>query len=271
MAQIFPIVSAASGNVREAITGNRDYYVDPAGNDSNDGLTIGTPFLTIQKAVDVASSLDFSIYDVTINLADGTYTITSPVIFRNIVGGGSLFITGNTGTPANVLITSTGVTLFSFIDISGKFTFDGMRLTTNTTTLGDRCFQCLGRKVRLVGLNIVFGQAGEHLFLEESSAAITGNYEIDGDCTYHIWGRSGATANTDNRTVTLTGTPNWIGAYILIQATTSYTAGGMSFVGSATGQRFDIQTNGVVYNTGGGATYFPGNAVGSNTTGGIYD
>ena len=43
------------------------FYVDPAGSNSNDG-SIGTPWLTIQKAADTMVAGD------TANVNDGTYT-----------------------------------------------------------------------------------------------------------------------------------------------------------------------------------------------------
>src|SRR5262245_52910256 len=43
------------------------------GNDNNDGLTAGTAVLTIQKAVDIAASIDHNNTNPTIRLADGTY------------------------------------------------------------------------------------------------------------------------------------------------------------------------------------------------------
>jgi hypothetical protein len=51
-------------------TGGKTYYVSPNGLDTNDGLSIGTPFRTLQKGADVAQAGD------TIAVMDGTYENT---------------------------------------------------------------------------------------------------------------------------------------------------------------------------------------------------
>ena len=70
--------AAARANlgVREQLTANRTYYVRTDGSDGNNGLanSSGGAFLTIQKAIDTVAALDLSIYNVTVQVADGTYT-----------------------------------------------------------------------------------------------------------------------------------------------------------------------------------------------------
>ena len=92
----------ASGGARELLTANRTYYVRTDGSDSNNGLanTSGGAFLTIQKAIDTAAALDLSIYNVTIQIADGTYTITSAILGKSAVSAGEIWLVGNETTPA---------------------------------------------------------------------------------------------------------------------------------------------------------------------------
>jgi hypothetical protein len=81
------------------------YYVNAStGSDSNNGLTSGTAFLTIQKAINTTLSLNMNGYNVSIIVADGTY---APIQCGALNGSGQCFITGNTTTPANCIIHAT--------------------------------------------------------------------------------------------------------------------------------------------------------------------
>src|SRR6185369_10759347 len=93
------------GMLREKLTANRTYYVATTGLDTNTGLAVGTPFLTIQKAIDTAAGLDLGIFTITINVADGTYT--GGMVPKTLVGAGGIIISGNTTTPTNCIVAVT--------------------------------------------------------------------------------------------------------------------------------------------------------------------
>ena len=97
--------------MRERLAAARTYYVRTDGSNSNSGLenTAGGAFLTIQKACDIAASLDAQSYQVTCQLADGTYN--ESVVVRPMLGALPLIIRGNNTTPANVVVN--GVACFT--------------------------------------------------------------------------------------------------------------------------------------------------------------
>ena len=125
-------LSEISGS-REVLTSNRTYYVRTDGSDSNDGLTdsSGGAFLTIQKAVDVVAALDISVYDVTIQVKDGTYT-GAVILEAPLVGSGKLTIQGNSGTPSNVLISVTSNNAFT-ADLGAIVTIKDLKIVTTTS------------------------------------------------------------------------------------------------------------------------------------------
>jgi integrase/recombinase XerD len=72
-------------------TANITYFVNAtSGNDNNDGLTVGTAFKTIQKAIDLFPQIIN--HDMVINLAQGTYPEWP--ILNGFSGQGSITITG---------------------------------------------------------------------------------------------------------------------------------------------------------------------------------
>lgn len=72
-----------------------DFYVDPNGNDSNDGRTIGTPFLTIGAARDAIRAEYSGVLDkdITVAIRGGEYRITTPVEFNTQDSAGDYTIT----------------------------------------------------------------------------------------------------------------------------------------------------------------------------------
>jgi len=116
----------------------KNFYVATTGSDANNGEAIGTPFLTIQKALNVAGS---SIWggQVTINIADGTYV--ENLIGRDLIGsandqsrGNSLVrLLGNTAVPGNVIVQGSAVSrgTFLLVNCSTTYWLDGMTLKSD--------------------------------------------------------------------------------------------------------------------------------------------
>ncbi len=75
---------------RDVATSQPIFYVSPSGSDSNNGLTVGTAFLTIQKAIDTIAAIDCNGFDPQIILAAGTYVQPGTgLILKNCVGVGT--------------------------------------------------------------------------------------------------------------------------------------------------------------------------------------
>lgn len=263
-----------SGNAREKLTANRTYYVAPSGgggSDSNDGLSALTPFLTIQKAVDVASTLDLGGYSITVQLADGTYA--TGVILKNVVGfrsPGDLVIKGNAATPANVIISPTGADCFIADSIASVWDITDLRV--QSTTSGNGLFARYGAKIRYGNLD--FGAcASSHIQAFGPGSVITclSNYAITGGAQIHFQSYYGAQIVAAGRTVTITGTLS-ISLFADMRVLGSAQLFSMTFSGTYTviGSRYRCMENAVCFVNGAGSTYFPGNASGTASTGGLY-
>ena len=117
----------AKRHVRELLTANRIYYVRTDGSDTNTGLsnTAAGAFLTIAKALAVAAALDGSIYNVTIIVGAGTWTV--PVVLPQFIGSGAWTLQGDPTTPSNVLLNATG-TCITANAINSTWVVNGFKL-----------------------------------------------------------------------------------------------------------------------------------------------
>lgn len=256
---------------REVLTAARTYYVRTDGSDSNTGLadSAGGAFLTIQKAADTIASLDMSIYQVTVQVGNGTYT--GGTDFGNWVGKLHPIIQGDTATPSNVVINPTSDDCFLN---DGKLPWDVRGFQLDSTTSGTQLRGKAGGTIYFRSCDFV-ASAGNHIWFETGAKVVAeGNYTISGSPGgdgYHALITDGAVGRFDGITVTVSGSPNFAGAFAgaarngtLRAASSTYTGG------TPTGSRYNASLNAVIYTAGGGATYFPGDAAGSTATGGQY-
>lgn len=255
--------------VREKLTAARTYYVRTDGSDGNDGLsnTAGGAFLTIQKAVNVVfGTLDLGGYDVTIQLADGTY---SSGILQNSpqVGAGLVTIQGNAVTPANVVVQSAS----GFYAVAAE---NGAALRVKDFEIQSATNGGLRASTgaALQYTNMRFGACAQHQIRADDLGRITclGHYAIVGNGQSHWCSVGGGLIRCQAKTVTLTGTPAFSSGFVNNQIGGLSIVNGNSFSGSATGARYAIDTNAVVYVAGAGGTYLPGNASGTAASGAQY-
>jgi hypothetical protein len=266
-----PAVARSNLGVRDVLTANRTYYVRTDGNDGNSGLanTSGGAFLTIQKAIDTVATLDISIYMVTVQIADGTYTGAN--VLKNVVGfaaAGNLVIKGNNATPANVVISTASANAFGADGITSVWDIKDLKL--QTTTIGSGISANNGASVRYGNVN--FGVCASYHTIANLGSTITAisNYAVSGGAVSHWYSVNGSRQSANAVTVTITGTPAFSGAWALSLGNAVITCFSDTFSGSATGARYSVTGNGYLFTNGGGATYLPGNAAGSTASGGQY-
>lgn len=258
----------APAKAREVLTANRTYYVRTDGSNSNNGLanTAGGAFLTLQKAWDTILGLDLGGFDVTIQVADGTYT-NGILTTKGPIGGNAL-INGNATTPGNVIVSKTAGDCFNF---SAPCRVELRNLETRTTTSGDCVAASYGALV-VIGVGLRFGACAAAHMRSSSGGFIqnfAANYSIVGGAAHHMFGASGKFIMAGS-TVTLTGTPAFSAAFAAIQEQSSLMAYSGTYSGSATGLRYFVSMNSIIQTYGGGASYLPGSTAGSTATGGQY-
>ncbi|RUO97834.1 DUF2793 domain-containing protein [Hyphomicrobium sp.] len=255
------------GGPREVLAANRTYYIRTDGSDSNDGLAnaSGRAFLTIQKALNLAKTIDLNGFVITVQIADGTYTgansLDTPLL------GGSVIIQGNSTTPANVLISVTSADAFSINGAGIKATIKDLKIQTSSG--GNGIYAKNAAEVNYA--NVVFGPCAERHVRADSNAHVqaTGNYTIAGNALDHLLS-FGGNYEAAGITITLSGAPAFSGQGFNLDFLGRASLYAVSFSGSATGKRYNVSANSVLQSFGAGSasTYFPGNANGTTSTGG---
>lgn len=260
------IVSFPSGGVRDLLQSDRTYFVDAgAGNDTNDGLTSGTAFATIQHAIDVCSAIDGNGHTLTIQLADGTYS-GNLAFERPLAGGERLKIQGNAVSPQNTVITAAvGATTTWKGHVKAELR-DVQLENSGSTTLID-----LSEKADLYIGNIIFKDAtsSAQIALQDNSLlTVVADYSVSGSAQKHILAKSNAVFKMSSQTITVSGGPNFSVAFAEFDTGASYVQNGSSWSGAATGKRYDITMNATCKSDG--VAHFPGDIAGTTSAGGQY-
>lgn len=253
--------------VRERLVADRTYYVRTDGNDSNVGLanTSGGAFLTIQKALDVAATIDFNGYTITIQIGAGTYAGFSTKANVGQASLTSLVIVGDEATPSNVVISSAGSCVS--VGAGTRALIKGLKLTSSG---GYGFIASAGGQLQFSAID--FGSvSADHILSQQGSfVQAIGNYAISAGASRHINGAVNGVASVAGRTVTITGTPAFSTAFAEAGEGGVVRLFSNTYSGSATGPRYSAALNGVIQTFGAGASALPGDAAGSTATGGQY-
>jgi len=257
---------------REILTADRTYYVATTGDDGNDGLAVGTPFLTIQHAIDIASTLiDARNYTVTIQVADGTYN-SAAINLKEVLGAKSVILQGNVTTPDNVIVNRSvsagNYGMFNIEGIQSIYHIQGFLISSSYNGFG--IYVTLGSVVYFKFINFSTGLVIHLRANDGATIIVEDSYEISGDTGAHIMlqGNSRITAWA-SIAVTLTDTPAFSNWFLNCTGMSIYdiSSGIISYNGAATGVRYYGGSMSLI-NTSGDT--LPGDAAGSVATGAVY-
>ena len=279
-------IAAINATGRIVLTGNLNLYVATTGSDSNNGLTSGAPFLTLQKAWNfIMMNYDLAGYKVTVNVANGSYTggVYALGVPVGAIGGidnnpaqptPAVQFLGNTGSPSSVSITVTNTNCF-FVGSGAQISIAGFTLSASGASGDYNQSGCALYTFANGGIqftNIIFGTCTSAHILSTTGSTIESlgsAYTISGGASLHVYATVNGYVTTNDSTITLTGTPAFSTAFAGAQQCGILNASSMTFSGSATGSYYSVTKNGVI-STGGGSSYFPGNSAGTASTGGQY-
>jgi len=254
--------------------GARDYYVNAAtGNDLNDGLTVGKPFQTLQKAQDTINLFNLNGYSVTVHVADGSYQ----GVWCGIINGtGTVSYIGNVATPSACIVSNSTGPAFGIAGTS--YVIRGFKLLSSGNSGGQLsgngvwCIgngQCVIYEVE-VGYCINF-----HFVADSGYICLVGPITVTataGNAHMHALDGSYITSPWPNSTAINITAPINIASWAGCTTSSTMAVRYSPYNGAAnvTGQKFNVSGNGVMNVFGNGVNYYPGNIAGVLSSGGQY-
>lgn len=263
-----------TGRIR--LRADTTFYVSNSGSNSNDGLTPGTPWETIQYAYDkLATDYDLGGFQATVQLANGTYF---PLIATIQPLSGSIKILGDTGTPTNVAIDGNSANLSAIqVSIGALVIIQGCLLSGGGGSIGKGCCIHAATTGSIVSVaDCVMGSAAvAHVqAIAGASILISGSYSLNGDAPLHWALGTNAQLNTTSGVTITVPALNFSSAFVgCSQNSTVFSSQSnvtFNLTGVVTGQRYIAFSNGVIDTVGGPANFFPGDVAGSTSAGGQY-
>ncbi|MBR0871210.1 hypothetical protein JQ633_12635 [Bradyrhizobium tropiciagri] len=266
--------------IKPAIAANQTYYVNAAtGSDTaNDGRTVGTPFASIQKALDVMSTFDNNGFSVTIIVANGTY---SPVILPRITGSGICTIIGNILNSALCVVSGAGTSFAGNAGI-GTYRIQGFKCVSSggdgvfADGAGCNLFLSYMEYGACAGPAHIVSQRGGQIVIEGPGQGMAGAYtKISGSCPAHMIAING-TIDVRSQALTITTPVTFSSVFAnsnrlgLIFSGEGVIYSSVTNPGNVTGMRYSVSVNAVIDTNGGGVNYFPGTIAGIFATGGEY-
>jgi hypothetical protein len=272
------IAARKAFGIRELLTAARTYYVATTGSDSNDGLSVGTPFATIQHAVNfVSTEIDLQGYEVTIQVSTGVYN--ENVTLKSLVGGNGKLL-GDTTTPTNVVIKAPALSTYCVHnEVVGNqwaikgFSLDASNLNNYASALSlDRNsvtqiafldFKAIDSTVILINV-----ENSATLFDSDSS-----DYTIHGAAwNMFIFVYTGANVNFQFNSLTINDTPTMNTMVSAAIRSSVVFFANSAITGTVTGKRYSVSELSIIDTFGSGVNYIPGTVAGTadGTTGGFY-
>jgi hypothetical protein len=272
-----------SSYIRVKASGTYNVYVSTAsGNDSNDGLTPGTAFKTIQHGINyMLSNVDLGPYAAQVNIEAGTYNESLAVNTTPMGSNGAIFLCTYNGQVAITGVYGTVLTAQggAVVVIAGNF----LMSCSSVLNYANGVILAVGGALIASDprMNLTIGNSPGcvQFFADRSGVIFFGyGYTIAGGANSHYYASFNGSIimsqadTTKTMPITLQNTPNFAQQFCVAHSGGAvYVYSGCTYSGtSATGSRYTAVLNGVINVAGRGASFLPGDSAGTLSTGGQY-
>lgn len=286
-------ISFFSANTREPLLGydsnvtiNRKYFFvrsDANGDFTGSANTVANAFSTIQQAINhVACNLDLRwTHEIIIYVAPGTYgriclprlsTLTAPT---DPSGAGTVAVTISGYGNNTIIATDSGLScvLVSDDGVHGwKLQNVALRNGGIPAAPPAYCINLSGKNSSLSVSGIEYSRAStaQNRVDKNSVLEISGTNTIDSNSNFHYYATNGGVVYAVGCTYTIRNTPHYPNAFAYASENGLVKAESSTYTGSATGTRYFVQLNGLVYTGTNNATYFAGDGAGIVQLNGYY-
>jgi hypothetical protein len=273
------VIAALRQMLRFKLTQDEYLYIDPAGDDANDGLTPETPFRTGQAAWSQALTVDLNNHNLILQFANGTYTDPITCVGAPLgTGESGIILSGNVAQPNLVTFAPTGNASCISVAAGANVFIEGMTLTANGVptsyqNMGAGLIAATGGAINFS--NVIFDEcAWSHIVAIGGGVVQSdGNpYTISAGGARHLYSALGGYIANTNSAVALTGNPSFSIAFADAESHGIIATYGVAYSGAATGQRYGVNTGGLIHTNGSGPNFLPGSIAGvaDATTFGLY-
>jgi hypothetical protein len=247
------------------------------------------PWATIQKALNVTTTFNQNGFDITINVANGTYTGFTAT---KINGSGRILLIGNTTTPTSCLVAGLNQSAMIINNAGGIYIIRGFSVSSTGTNAADTMSGVVaaGNSTTVFLGEMNFGQV-EGSQMTSSFGALLGNFQpaapwtINGGATgagpaapgcFLTVEAGGQFINNSlgGPAISVTTSVSYAGSFVFATgfANMEFNYSSLSGAGSVTGQRFNVSNLSEIATGTSNVNYFPGTVAGSasSATFGLY-
>ncbi|WP_315734152.1 hypothetical protein [Bradyrhizobium sp. SZCCHNR1093] len=269
----------------------QDYYVSNTGSDTNDGLTPGTAWATLQYAMSFITRFNLNGFNIQIHVANGNY---AALRCQMMSGSGFVYWIGNHANPQACVVAGVNISAISVVNCGQAHQFDGFSVSAGGTfgasgsQDGMNGVQVSGAGTSTTLTNFNWGTCnGSHLAVSQAAVVTyAGAMSVSGSpqggnplmtSGWHVYCANGAIIQQPSLTsVSLTilasivcgNGGGWVecSTMSLVQIVYSSIVNGAA----VTGQKFYVANYAVISVVGSGDNHYPGSSAGVRGPNGTY-
>ncbi len=238
--------------IRRRLAADTNYYVQKDGNDSNDGLSASTAFLTMNRMIEELRRIDGCGFGVSINLGAGNWGAVR--FYQNILIG-TMFL--------NIIGAGKGVTVLGDaqygLDLRGPYQFEVSNLTIQNCSFGMHISH--GAVVYVRAIELITSGNGLQI-THKGVLGLQGDIAVSGQYTCLANVISNGELDTASGSITFVDNPDFSYGVFVVRNGYVSLYNQTVITGNATGRKYVMSGGAILQTWGRGETILPGTVAG---------